>query len=343
MTACIPRNATGAIVTRQIRRTSTLVVSEKMKLSTTSCRRRSLWRLTLGAVALNMLAVPAIAQSSPGATRQPTNPNAAANAEQVAKILGISQQVADTRGLQKQAPCGSTPTVEELMMRQQVLETVEAASLKVDGVLAELTNERAHLSELSVALQARRDRAVNLANIANLITGTGLGIVVNSLQFSNSTANVGDAIGVGSGVASTALSLVAMRLQRGPQGSAGRIPNMLAPLFGKPGELNSYYPPEVMEYLESVPADETAGAGSRLEQLMTEWRQDGRLGPAGSPKTDQQIARLTSSLDDKTKLSIDDMGARMAMLADVTGRVGLMKRDLADLMLSVRGPRVCGP
>jgi hypothetical protein len=118
---------------------------------------------------------------------------------------------------------------------------------------------------------------------------------------------------------------------------------MLAPLFGRPGELNSYYPAEVMEYLHGVPPDESAAAGSRLDQLMADWRQDGRLGPAGSPKTDEQIARLTSSLDDKTRLSIDDMGDRMAMLADVTGRVGLMKRDLADLMLLVRGPRACTP
>jgi hypothetical protein len=297
----------------------------------------------MGAIAINLLLLSASAQTGHDPSRRIATPNAAANAEQVAKILGISQAIADTRRPKNETACGSTPTIEDLMVRQQILETVEAASLKVDGVLAELANERAHLSELSVALQVRRDRAVNLANVANLITGTGLGIVVNSLQFSNSTANVGNGIGVGSGVASTALSLVAMRLQRGPQGSVGRIPNMLAPLFGKPGELNSYYPAEVMEYLRSVPPDESAAAGSRLDQLVTEWRQDGRLGPAGSPKTDEQIARLTSSLDDKTKLSIDDMSDRMAMLADVTGRVGLMKRDLADLMLSVRRPRECAP
>ena len=320
MPSCILKNATGAFVARPI------------------CPH-----LLMGAIAINVLFLSASAQTGPHTSRQIAAPNAAANAEQIAKILGISQHVAETRGLQNKTSCGSTPTIEELMVRQQVLETVEAASLKVDGVLAELANERAHLSELSVALQARRDRAVNLANVANLITGTGLGIVVNSLQFSNSTANVGNGIGVGSGVASTALSLVAMRLQRGPQGSVGRIPNMLAPLFGRPGELNSYYPAEVMEYLRTVPPDESAAAGSRLDQLITEWRQDGRLGPAGSPKTDEQIARLTSSLDDKTKLSIDDMSDRMAMLADVTGRVGLMKRDLADLMLSVRRPRECAP
>jgi hypothetical protein len=47
----------------------------------------------------------------------------------------------------------------------------------------------------------------------------------------------------------------------------------------------------------------------------------GRTGPAGLPKTDQKIIRLTSSLDDMTKLSIDYESDRFAMLTDVAGRV----------------------
>jgi hypothetical protein len=63
-------------------------------------------------------------------------------------------------------------------MRQDILETVMTTSSGVDGVLAELENERAHLTEISTALQGRRDRAVSLTNMANLITGTGVGIAV---------------------------------------------------------------------------------------------------------------------------------------------------------------------
>jgi len=118
---------------------------------------------------------------------------------------------------------------------------------------------------------------------------------------------------------------------------------MLAPLFARQPALNSYYPKEVMEYLRSTPSGEPADDGSRLDQLMAEWQRFGRVGSPGSAKTDQKIRRLTSSLDDKTKLSIDDLADRIAMLADVTGRVGLMKRDLAELMLSARGERVCAP
>lgn len=97
-----------------------------------------------------------------------------------------------------------------------------------------------------------------------------------------------------------------MRLQRGPQGSVGRIPNMLAPLSGREPALNRYYPQDVMKYLQSVPPTESPASGSPVEQLMAEW----------TDKTGQQISRLASSLDDKTKLSIDDLSDRMAMLSD---------------------------
>lgn len=270
-----------------------------------------------------------------------SNPHARENAEQVATILGISDLVSNARMMEAQArEC--TSTVEELSMRQDILERVVEASFEVDGTLAELENERARLTELSAASQARRDRAVNLTSIANLVTGTGLGIAVNAMQFSSSTANIGNGLGVGSGVGSTVLSIIGIREQRGPQHSVGRIPNMLAPLFARQPVLNSYYPQPVLEYLRSTPPGEGAESGSRLDQLMVEWRQVGRLGPPGSAQTEQKITRLTSSLDDKTKLSIDDLSDRIAMLGDVTGRVALMKRDLAELMLSVRKQRRCG-
>lgn len=271
-----------------------------------------------------------------------SNPQALENAEQVAKILGLSEVLSNARQMHAQSPCRSAATMEEISMRQDITEAVVSASLQVDGVLAELANENAHLSELSSILQARRDRAVNLTNVANLITGTGLGIAVNAMQFSSSTANIGNSLGVGSGIASTVLSIIGIHLQHGPQRSVGGIPNMLAPLFGRQAALNSYYPQAVLDYLRSAPIGESPAKGSRLDQLMAEWRQAGRLGPPGSA-TDQQITRLTSSLEQKTKLSIDDLSDRMAMLGDVTGRVALMKRDLADLMLSVAAAKKCAP
>jgi hypothetical protein len=299
--------------------------------------RKFRWLLFAARVALFAVAPWAAAQSATEASI--SNPLANQNAEQVAKILGISQLVTDVRLMHTQAACASRATVEELSMRQDILETVEAASLDVDGVLAELDNERAHLSELSAALQSRRDHAVGLANIANLVTGTGLGIGVNALQFSASTANIGNGLGVGSGIGSTVLSMIGIRRQRGPLATPGRVPNMLAPLFGREAKLNSYYPQEVLEYLHSQPPG--ADTGSRLEDLMAEWRQAGRMGQAGSATAEMKITLLTSSSDNKVKLSIDDLSDRTAMLSDVAGRVALMKRDLAELVQSIHPAKSC--
>jgi len=168
-----------------------------------------------------------------------------------------------------------------------------------------------------------------------------LGIGVNALQFSSSTANIGNGLGVGSGIGSTVLSIIGIRRQRGPLSSAGRVPNMLAPLFGRDAKLNSYYPQVVLDYLHSQPPGAGSGDGSRLDQLMAEWRQSGRVGAPGSATAEMKVTLLTSSSDDTAKLSIGDISDRTAMLADVAGRIALMKRDLAELVQSVHAGKNC--
>ena len=282
-----------------------------------------------------------VAQSSAALPQPTVDAQVHENAVQIASILRISDLLEKLHNLRAQAGCGSPPSLGELAARQDILEVVETSSLDVDGVLAEIENERAQLFELRAALASRRDRSLGFLNVANIITGAGLGMVTNALQFSNSTTKIGDNIGIVSGLGSTVLSVLAIRGQRGPRQSVGRSPNMLAPLLGRQPQLNTYYPPAVVEYLNSIPVGERADSGSRLDQLTTEWRQDGRIGPVGSAKTDQQIERLTSSLSNKTKLSVDDISDRIAMLSDVAGRVGLMKRDLSGLMKSIHKDEAC--
>ena len=107
---------------------------------------------------------------------------------------------------------------------------------------------------------------------------------------------------------------------------------MLAPLLGGPSILNTYYPPEVLEYLESVPVGEDPSRGTRLEQLLAEWNTAGRLSATDPAKRQKKIATLTTSDDPNVKVSIDDLTDRIAMLGDVRGRVSLMKRDLATFI-----------
>ena len=263
---------------------------------------------------------------------------ASATAAQTAGIFGLSDLVARLHTLRVERGAGTAPTTEERMIQLDLLEAIETVTLEVDEVVGEISNERNELGDLRTALQIRRDKTVGQFTTAALLTGSALGTAVTATQFSalgSRVQNTGDGIGIGSGVLSTLLSIQAARKQAGPSAPVGESPNMLAPLLGGKPALNTNYPPPVLTYLQSVPAGEDPQRRTRLEQMKRRWVEASRLN-AGSAdaKAEQKLTVATVSRDPKVKLSIEDLTNRIAMLGDVQGRVSLIKRDLAVLMIS---------
>jgi hypothetical protein len=280
------------------------------------------------------------AQAVPASPTQGSQSLATLGAEQTAHILGFDPPLQRFFALRAQRACGSPATLEELTIRQQLLEAVQTAGLDVDGVLGEISNEEGELSNLRTSLQTRRDSKVAKYNAIALITGSGASAAVSATQFTfagKRTNNVGDAVGIAAGGASLLFSILATRAQKGPSGTVGEVPNMLAPLFDGGPVLNTYYPPTVLQYLQTVPVDSDASRGTRLDQLKSQWVQSGRLDPSDSRKRRQEITALTSSSNADVKVSIGDLSDRIAMLVDVSGSVSLMKRDLATIMRSYAG------
>ena len=263
---------------------------------------------------------------------------ASATAAQTAKIFGLSDLVAKLRMLRAERRAGTAPTLEERMIRLDLFEAIQTATLEIDDVVGEISNERNQLGDLRTALQVRRDKTVGHLTTAALLTGSGVGTIVSATQFStvgSTTQNVGDGVGVGSGVLSTLLSIQAARKQAGPSAPIGESPNMLAPLLGGTPALNTNYPPPVLTYLQSVPAGEDPQRGTRLEQMKKRWVEASRLNAGtADAKAQQRLTVATISEDPRVKLSIEDLTNRIAMLGDVQGRVSLIKRDLATLMVS---------
>ena len=268
-----------------------------------------------------------------------------ADSEQTAHIVGIEPLLRQLAIVQGQRGCGPTVSLEELTMRQQLLEEVQSATLDVDGVLAEIANEQGQLSNLRTSLQSKRDKTVARLNTAALLTGSAAGTAVSATQFNtigSRTNNVGDGFGIGAGVASTIFSVMATRKQNGPLGKVGETPNMLAPLFDVSPVLSTFYPPTVLQYLRTVPGNENPLRGTRLEQLKAQWVQSGRIEGTDTTTRRHQILALTSSSASEVNVSISDLSNRIALLIDVSGRVSLMKRDLAVIMLSyIRKPAAC--
>ncbi len=274
------------------------------------------------------------AQVKANATAAQTS--AMAIAVQTGQIFGLDLIIQRLHTLQIEHGCGAA-TMEELTVRQTLLETLQTATLDVDGVTGDISTERDELLNLRASLQTRRDKTVAKLNAAALITGSGAGVAVSATQFntlSGTVNNIGDGIGIGAGAASTLLSFLATRKQGGPNATVGEIPNMLAPLFDRTPVLRSYYPPPVMQYLQTVPAGASPSGGTRLERLRAQWTESGRLDPSGSDKRHHDLAALTSSADPSIKVSIEDVSNRIAMLVGVSAQVSLAKRDLAVLMRS---------
>ena len=82
-------------------------------------------------------------------------------------------------------------------------------------------------------------------------------------------------------------------------------------------------------------------------RIKSEWLEKGHLPPMGDAKYEDHIVRRTTSENRRVKVTIDDLSDRIAMLADVSGRVSLMRRDRALFMRSLasascNGPRLAG-
>ena len=262
-------------------------------------------------------------------------PKLSPGAEEVASEIGVTPLIERLYRLPEQRGTGGTMSLEALSLRQEITEAVVGASLEVDGIIAEIDSEQAQINAIRADLEARRDHAINLNTIANIVASGFTGVVGTALQFKSSTANLGNGIGVAGAGISTLLSLIGLRQQRGGRKSLGVAPNLLAKLFDRKPEFHSDYPSEVWTYLNAVPPTES-GKETRRALLIRRWTELGRIESIETEKGRRKIEFLTSSISQQRPLTIDLLDDRGAMLADLRAQVSLIKRDLSKLMLALR-------
>jgi len=212
------------------------------------------------------------------------------------------------------------------------MEKVMAASLDVDSVNAVVDLEIEHVRARRGSLQARRDRAQNLINLASIFGGGVAGVVGTAMQFSARTANLGNAIGVGGGAGSVVLSLVGIH-QQGGTSDLGNSPRIISRFSGykpaAPEEVSSVFPEDVWMYLNTTPSDQT---DSRRLHLMAKWQREGKLDKDGLLKSEEKLKAGGRLGQQPPKLTISEMDDVQAMLLDVSASVSLMKRDLSEIL-----------
>jgi hypothetical protein len=284
---------------------------------------------------------PTLAQTQQINSQQETESSAgqvlrlSSEAAQIAEQIGVASLLKRLE-LMAGGPTanGSQVNIESLAVRQEITEKVLAASLDIDSVNAVIDSEVDQIRSIRADIQAKRDKAQNIINIASVFTGGVAGAITSALQFKPSTVNLGNGIGAAGGAGSVVLSIVGMRMQGGRK-SLGDSPRMLARFFGRqPNAMEavpSVYPEEVWSYLNSAPGPQPNMA-TRREQLIVKWRSEGRIAQDASPKNERRIESMSGNIAQVRKLSINDLNDRVAMLLDVRTRVSLMKRGLSEIL-----------
>ena len=278
--------------------------------------------LTLQVLLLTTCATPHLwSQSHPGLDAETEAPLAI---EQTAEMLGIRGPLQVIRDKTLSDREG------RLAAQQQVIAAVTAASLEVDATTGQIDEEIAETRELQNFLSARRQREIDLLNLLSLSIGGSLGTASAALGLTPHTQESG-VVGIVSGTSITALSALGLHVRGGGKAVLEARSNMLCHVFDLPSETNNFYPPLIAAFMVQAAPD---NAVSRKQHLVQAWVKLGRIPPPNTKKGQLKVARLASVPQQDTKLSINDLDDRQAMLYDLRARVMYLKRDLALLMMA---------
>jgi hypothetical protein len=253
------------------------------------------------------------------------------SAEQTAKAIGLLPLF----GRVKELGETSNPSnrLELVVLQQEILMRVTAASLQVETATGQIDAEIAETRELENYLISRRNSRVDRLGLLNLGIGGTIGIGSSALSFTDHdlAASVTSIVAGGTTIA---LSIWELRVQRGESRMLETPSNMLSEIFARPPAASNMYPPVVDSFMQAVPPEDKEGL-SRQDRLIRNWVEVGRIPPPDSAKGRQKIDRLTSIRGRGVRQSIDDLDDRQAMLFDLRVRLKYIQQDLAALLASI--------
>jgi len=132
--------------------------------------------------------------------------------------------------------------------------------------------------------------------------------------------------------------MYALKAASGKNYTSETNPNMLAKLFGNPGNEETDYPSSVWSFLNQVPATEKTNR-TRRDQLIDRWIADTSIPAFTNRESKLQRDILTASGSHPKSLSIDTLNMRMVMLQQLAAEIMKMKRMLLELAMVVEGSK----
>lgn len=254
------------------------------------------------------------------------------SARDIAEQLGIIPLLVKIEGYGVGTELDTRGEIDRLKLKQTLTMKVAVATLQVRDATARIERELAYINRLSGVLEDRRDKAIKLNSIENVVASGGISEIGNSRSFAaNQIPN--NVLQLVAGGATIGLGSWALKQQSGGAHRMPAKPNMLAEVFNIPTDADSKYPEFVWSYLNRPPV---GASKTRIQSLMDRWQQF-KVIPRNinTPEGRRRIAVLTNTVPNgKANISVFD--DRSDMLVDLRSEIFQIDRDLLDLMTCVQ-------
>lgn len=252
----------------------------------------------------------------------------------IASLVKIDQEL---KALEAAAVSPGRDRLDLLIRKQNLTEAILAQSFEIRAVISKIEIEIADSDDLQALLEERRDKAVRLNSIANFISGGITGVVGSSLNLGDLNPKIDDGIDLSDGVVQSGLAILALKQQAGEKHIMKGLPNMLGRLMT--ADPNPEFTPVIWKYINEAPPG--GGSETRRDQLLAHWRKLGLIDRERRDKTSEkernkQIAGMTPT----TKISIDLLDARSAMLHDLKATIAELDNYLLELIQYLRSVKI---
>ncbi|MBY0548566.1 MAG: hypothetical protein K2W95_14950 [Candidatus Obscuribacterales bacterium] len=249
-------------------------------------------------------------------------------ARDIAEQLGIIPLLLKVEQYGAMAELDTKGEIDRLKLKQTLSMKVAVATLQVRDATARIERELAYINRLSGVLEDRRDKAIKLNSIENVVASGGISEIGNSRSFAaNQVTN--NVLQLVAGGATIGLGSWALKQQSGGAHRLPAKPNMLAEVFNIQTDADSKYPDFVWTYLNRAPV---GGTKTRLQAMLERWQQF-KVIPRNinTPEGRRRVAVLTNTIPNG-KANIEVFADRSDMLVDLRSEIFQIDRDLLDLM-----------
>ena len=212
-------------------------------------------------------------------------------------------------------------TIEFLELRQQLNDRILLAFFEGTSMVAEIICERDHADQIADRMDEVDASTVKGLTLASIVIGGVAAIVSGGIALAGGASTAGNIAEVTGGALGAALGGTALFTKSEEEIKHDR--NLLSEIWTDPPR-SELFSPTVWRFLHSRRGDIEIPSAPR-DELITAWRQQGRLGKPGSKEERQRIALFFGN---GGRYDAGDLRGRASMLETLEATVRMMNQEL---------------